>query len=46
MYTVKIGQAHVYAYARNTNLLGGAEHKYQRLQNKNSSIGDSAETGV
>jgi len=46
MYTVKISQGHVYAYAHNTNLLGGVEHKYQRVQHKNSSIGESKETGV
>jgi hypothetical protein len=46
MYTVKISQGHVYAYAHNTNLLGEAEYKYQRVQHKNSSIGESKETGV
>jgi len=47
IYTVKISQEHVYyAYAHNTSLLGGVGHKYQRVQHKNSSIGDSKETSV
>jgi len=46
IYTVKISQGHVYAYAHNTSLLGGVGHKYQRVQHKNSSIGESKETSV
>lgn len=38
MYTVKISRGHDYAYAHDTNLLGGVEHKYQRVQHKNPSI--------